>query len=99
MHFHSLKLAPEVIFYCNMIITARDKAPEDQDFLPAVRSELKKWKISDSKALECIDQYVEHLSATMKERETLPRSSSDPIYLEHKREKAILTEARKLLAK
>ena len=54
-----MKLAPDVIFYCNMIIIASEKASNKQEILSMVNKELKNWKIPVSRAVECIDEYVE----------------------------------------
>jgi hypothetical protein len=83
-----------------MIMVAGEKASSDQEMLSLINEELKRWKISSSRALECIDEYLEHLNQTIKERESLPRGiASDPIYLRHKHERSILLGAKKLLSK
>ena len=94
-----MKLAPDVIFYCNMIIIAREKASNKKEILSMVNKELKKWKITTSRAVECIDEYVEHLSEIMKEHDSLSKKNpSDPIYQRYKVERSILLEIRPLLS-
>lgn len=94
-----MKLAPDVIFYCNMIIIASEKASNKQEILSMVNKELKNWKIPVSTAVECIDEYVEHLSEIMKEHDSFSKKNpSDPIYQRYKAEKSILLEVRSLLS-
>jgi hypothetical protein len=95
-----MKLAPDVIFYCNMIINAVEKVSSKRDMLTRVKEELKKWKLSTSRAVECIDEYVGHLSELMKESDTLPKKhSSGPIYQRYKLEKSVLLKVRSLLSR
>ena len=95
-----MKLAPDVIFYCNMIIIAVEKASSKREMRSKVDGELKKWKISASKAVECIDEYVEHLSEIMKESDTLSKkNSSGPIYQRYKLERSVLLQVRLLLSR
>ena len=70
-----MKLAPDVIFYCNMIIIASEKASNKQEILSMVNKELKNWKIPVSTAVECIDEYVEHLSEIMKEHDSFSKKT------------------------
>jgi Ribonuclease G/E len=94
-----MKLAPDVIFYCNMIIIASENASSKREMLSMVNKELKKWKITTSRALECIDEYVEHLSEIMKEHDSFSKKNpTDPIYQRYKVERSILLEIRPLLS-
>lgn len=93
-----MKLAPDVIFYSNMIITATENASNKREMRSAVNKELAKWNIPVSKALECIDQYAEYLDKIIKEHETLVRGKpSGAIYERYKIERSILTKVRTLL--
>ena len=95
-----MRLEPDVIFYCNMIMDAGEKASNDQEMLSSINQELKKWNITNSRALECVNEYLEHLNQTIKERESLPKGiASDPIYLRHKQERTILLGAKKVLSR
>lgn len=93
-----MKLAPDVIFYSNMIITAGEKASNDKELASSIDKELKKWKISKARALESIDLYSKHISEAVRDRESLPKANlSDPIYLRHKLEISLLLKVKKLL--
>ena len=64
-----------------------------------VNEELKKWKVTASRAIECIDEYVEHLSEIMEEHDSFSKKNpSNPIYQRYKVERSILLEVKSLLS-
>ena len=80
-----MKLRPDVIFVCNTIISSREKALDKPEMLSLINQILEEWKIPPSRALDCIDEYVEHLNGIMKEYESmLGVNSADRMYNRYK---------------
>ena len=93
-----MNLKHYVIFVCKVIITSKEKSLGNRELLFMIYEVLEEWKIPPSRALECINEYVEHIDGILKEYESIANlDKTDQRYVRYKTDKAILLEVEPLL--